>query len=355
MDISYADKLIELVESRYTSENKVNSYKRYILYLESKGLPPILSFRHLADLLEVDSKTLYRLCFSQKYFYRSFKIPKKSGGDRKVCAPNELMDYVQRWILVNILDRLNFEPPMNVVGYVRNKTIKDHLEPHLTSEVLIKFDIKDFFPSITTEDIQYMFEGFGYSTRVSKTFANLLTLRGQLPQGAPTSPFLSNLYMDDFDRELINYTQSKNLIYTRYVDDIVVSGSSDLLDMLQQIKKIFTSNRLLLNHAKTRVYKNSSEVRFVTGLALKDGSVRLPKAMRRKFRMQAHVFLSQLNRVSDRNLTNSNLFRKDNFNDPLFFERIIGKLNYWLFIEPNNEYALNAKQDIYRRFSDTRE
>ena len=347
--------LLRLINNRYKSPDKILLYERYIESLVSRGVPPILSFRHLADILGIAPASLHCMAFKTNLYYKRFTIPKRSGGIRQIISPHLLLDTVQRWIGHNILQCAFSDFPEYVVGYAPNKSIKDHVTPHIKSDCLIKFDLKDFFPSITAESVCAIFIELGYVRSVARTLAALLTVDQRLPQGASTSPIVSNIYMRSFDTTLADYCEGKEFIYTRYADDIVISGASILPSCTSEIKRIFLQHGLALNHSKTRVYKAPSQVRFVTGLILKEGEVRLPKAMRRRIRVQCHIFLNEIDRLISHSLPVQRKMPQESWHDreivfdPVFPERILGKLNYWLFVEPGNSYACSMKRAIQEK------
>lgn len=351
------DTLFRLIKGRYKSPAKIALYENYLNRLVARGVPPILSFRHLADLLELPAATLHGIAFKTHLYYKSFSIPKRSGGYRQIVAPNLLLDSIQRWIGKEILAVGFVDFSENVVGYVANRSIKDHVEPHASSECLIKFDLKDFFPSIPVEFVCKVFLELGYAHSVARTLAALVTHQYCLPQGASTSPFISNLYMRSFDSSFSEYCRSNDYVYTRYADDIVVSGGKELLDNIKTLKILFINHGLMLNHSKTRVYKEYSKIRFITGLILNKGQVRVPKAMRRRIRVQCHIFLGKIDQVildgPPMQVTEvpESWNDKEYVFDPLFPERLLGKLSYWMYIEPQNPFPRMMQTAIKKKLS----
>lgn len=345
--------LVSLLSRRYRSKEKLQRYIQYIDTLVDQDLPPILTFRHLADYLGIDPILLHSMAFNTDHFYSKFRIPKQNGGSREISAPYDNLDTIQRWISENILKKNQIPFHSAITGYVTDKSILDHVIPHANSPYLIKFDIKDFFPSISVSFVRNIFFNRGYNNAVSRTLAALLTVNGALPQGASTSPYISNVRMRKFDSEMSELCELNKLIYTRYADDIVISGGSTVADLAINFRNCFTENGFLINETKTRLYKSFSEVRFVTGLTLNQGVIRLPKAMRRRIRVQSHLFIRDLPKM----ITGTtacvqkisfplNSEDKNIVHDPLFAERILGKLNYWLNIEPKNQYAQRMKEAI---------
>lgn len=338
------DKLRRLIVETYKSDSRRAQYFSYVEGLISKGLPPILSFAHLAEILSVEKERLRNIIFHSEFYYSKFYIPKRTGGFREISAPFSDLDIMQRWILSNLLQFAQEEVIPNVVGYIRDKSILDHVSPHLSADCLVKFDLKDFFPTIKVPHVTKIFMGLGYTIKVSRTLAGLVTMDGHLPQGAATSPQISNIFMRAFDSELLDFCSEQGFSFTRYADDIVVSGDDSLLSQIENIQEIFYRHKLVINSSKTRVYRRPSDVRFITGLMVHNGRVRLPKAMRRQIRSEAFTLARELECFA-----NGGASQQKNFGfwaDPVFIDRILGKLNYWEFVDSTDYYPKFMRQKI---------
>jgi RNA-directed DNA polymerase len=351
--------LVSLVKSRYRSEEKLQRYIQYIDTLVGKDLPPILTFRHLADYLGIEPRLLFKMAFNTDQFYTRFRIPKHNGGSREISAPYDSLDAIQRWIGEYVLKKNDLPFHSAVTGYVTGKSILDHVSPHVNSPCLIKLDIKNFFPSISVNFVRNIFCDRGYNNAVSRTLAALLTVNGALPQGASTSPYISNVRMRKLDDEIYKICESYKLIYTRYADDIIISGSDIIARLATNFVNCFTANGFEVNDEKTQLYRSPSEVRFITGLTINQGIIRLPKKVRRRIRVQAHLFVRDLPAMIAGAKTSAldfsqlkNADRKSIVYDPIFAERILGKLNYWLNIEPSNQYALRMKNVIGNKLAE---
>jgi retron-type reverse transcriptase len=236
------------------------------------------------------------------------------------------------------------KPISNVVGYIRDKSILDHVNPHANAPCLIKFDLKDFFPTIKVRHVTKIFIDLGYTIRVSRTLAGLVTMDGHLPQGAATSPQISNIFMEKFDRDLATFCNGKDFSLTRYADDIVISGNELLLNQIEDIQEIFYRHKLVINSSKTRIYRRPHDIRFITGLMLREGKVRLPKAMRRQIRSEAFALTKELE-----GFANGFTHRQKKIGlwaDPVFIDRTIGKLNYWEFVDPTDCYPRLMRENI---------
>lgn len=182
----------------------------------------------------------------QLLHYRCRWIPKSSGGLRLLETPKPLLCGIQRRILHGVLDRIPLHDAAH--GFVRGRSVLTHAAPHVGQDVLIRMDLRDFFPSTTRKRVERIFVAAGYPERVASTLAGLCTtaapvavqeqappapdrhesvrrLAGaHLPQGAPTSPALANLAAFGLDRRLAAAAASCGAIYTRYADDLAFSG-----------------------------------------------------------------------------------------------------------------------------------
>jgi RNA-directed DNA polymerase len=185
------------------------------LYLHN--LPYFYDIDHFCKSLRISSRQVRFFLSNEEKAYKSFEVPKKSGGLREINAPMKEMKLIQRWILDNILYRLKVGEHAH--GFVPGKTISTNAKAHVNKDLVLGIDIKDFFPSIKLKSVEHIFKSAGYNSRIARDFANLCTYRGKLPQGAPTSPMLANLVSLNLDKDISEYCQTKNLEYSRYADD----------------------------------------------------------------------------------------------------------------------------------------
>jgi len=220
--------------------------------------------------------------------YVSFLIPKKSGGQRKLLAPHQKLADAQRWIFEKVLQKLTVHEAAN--GFVSGRSIVTNAEPHVGADVVVNTDLKDFFPTITFWRVEGMFRSIGYSPAVSTILALLCTecprremkLNGQLyhvaigpralPQGACTSPVISNLISRHLDQRLTGMAKKLGWTYTRYADDITFSfkGSDPAIGyVLARIRHIADDEGFAVNEKKTRVLHNHAR-QSVTGVVVND-------------------------------------------------------------------------------------
>jgi retron-type reverse transcriptase len=153
--------------------------------------------------------------------YRSFRIPKRTGGYRTLQEPNEDLKRVQRLLLRRLLKRLAAHPRAH--GFERGKSTVTGALPHERKAVVLRMDLRDFFGSIKAARVRDYFARAGWDADASQLLTRLCTHEGSLPQGAPTSPRLSNLVNFKLDARLDALARKCGADYTRYADDMTFS------------------------------------------------------------------------------------------------------------------------------------
>ncbi|MEM9850337.1 MAG: reverse transcriptase domain-containing protein, partial [Bacteroidota bacterium] len=213
--------------------------------LQAKGLPIFETIEQLAAAMELRVGQLRWLAFNRKVsttsHYQRFEIPKKNGSVRVISAPRYLLKSAQHWILEQILYKHPIEQEAH--GFVPQKSIVSNAQIHVGQSLLINADMKDFFPSISYRRIKGMFHKMGYSEQIATIFALLcsepetdeVALDGvtyyvqtgerNLPQGAPTSPAITNIICRRLDRRMAGTAKRLDFRYSRYADDLSFSTS----------------------------------------------------------------------------------------------------------------------------------
>lgn len=299
--------------------------------LAASGAPVVLSLKHLSLLVGIDYPVLQRMLHIKERYYRSYLIKKRDGGERNIDAPYPSLKSVQRWIVDSILAKTASCHPSSV-GFVKGKTTTDNASPHIGHPILLKIDIKDFFPSTKERAVKQYFISLGYDTKMSAVFAALCCKDSCLPQGAPTSPLLSNVLYKQMDEELSSLALSKRLTYTRYADDMSFSGDKISITMIGAVSSIVRKYGLEINNAKTRRSGKTSR-KIITGVSISSGKMTIPRSYKRQIRQKAHYMLqygvgNHLKHIGSR--------------DVLAGYRLLGQLAYWHSIEPDNEYVLKT-------------
>lgn len=273
------------------AENIPNDKKTF---MRSLDMPIIEDFYDLADQLRLSRKLVYWLTKEDADGkYKSFFKKKKNGKERRIDAPVASLKTAQRWVLKRILYKIKCSEYS--YGFIHKKGISkvspqlEVANKHHYNIYLLKLDIQDFYPSIKRTQVFYQFREIGYPTSVSNYLANICTWEGILPQGAPTSAYLSNLICRKLDRRIAGYCNKNNIVYTRYADDLMFS--SDDRDLLHKaynvIKDIVEDEGFHLNNEKTN-FVGKSKRKEVLGITINDKLVKSPKDMKRNVRAMIH-------------------------------------------------------------------
>ena len=210
-------------KSHNIDDQSLGTYLEYIRVLLNNNVPIIFEIEHLSSLLGIEHKELIKIINSPQSFYRTFKIPKRNGGQRIISMPYPTLLFIQRWIKINILDKIELTDSAH--GFIKNKSILTNAKTHLGNKIILKVDIADFFPSIKINRVISIFQKFEYPSKVSYYLSSLCTIDCHLPQGAATSPTISNIIAKKIDRRLSKLSDSFSLVYSRYADDLTFSGS----------------------------------------------------------------------------------------------------------------------------------
>ena len=261
--------------------------------LEAAGLPVASTPAELAVALGISVPRLRWLAFhneaATRVHYVQFTVPKKSGGTRTLSAPHRSLAEAQGWIFREILARLPVEPPAH--GFVTGRSILTNASPHCRKRLVVNMDLEGFFPSIGFPRVRSVFQRLGYSPAVATILALLCTEcprrsvvydgevyhvatgpRG-LPQGACTSPALSNQVARRLDRRLGGLAARLGLSYTRYADDLTFSGDEAFEGrvgyLMARVRHIAQGEGFAVNEAKTRVLRQGT-AQTVTGLVVND-------------------------------------------------------------------------------------
>jgi len=185
---------------------------------------------HNLEVMMIDFTTNYGDTSS---LYKTFQIPKRSGGMREICAPVSILKDMQSKILEEFSKKLKFLPHNAAHGFTKKRNCKTSLDVHRAhkSRWFLKLDIKDFFPNTTEEvlrkAIKTVYPFCMMSQRAVDLLIKICTLNGATPQGAPTSPLLTNMVMVEKDVAITKYCREHDLVYTRYADDILISSRVD--------------------------------------------------------------------------------------------------------------------------------
>ncbi len=307
-------------------------------------LPLLSRPEELADAMGVPLQKLRWLTFHRRsvtlVHYHRFAIPKKTGGQRQISAPKPALARAQQWIHDNILARVAPEDPAH--GFVPGRGARTNALPHVGRAVVVNLDLKDFFPTVGFRRVKGLFAQLGYAESVAVVLALLCTepprvqaeIDGRvlhvalgdrvLPQGACTSPAITNCICRRLDRRLRGMAAHSNFTYTRYADDLTLSGDDPgrLGGLLGAVRRVVGEEGFVVNEAKTRVMRRARR-QEVTGLVVND-KVGLSRKQRRTLRAMLH------------NVARNGLAAENRHGHPKFREYLQGMVAYVSAVDPDN-------------------
>ncbi len=278
--------------------------------LASLGLPVLTHPAEIAKALGCSIPRLRWLAFhseaSSVSHYVRFTIAKKSGGTRELAAPHQDTAAAQAWILQNILECLTMRDCAH--GFIKGRNIMSNAVPHVRRDAVVNADLKDFFPCITFPRVKGIFEGLGYSPAIATILALLCTESPRrtlvyagrelhvatgpraLPQGACTSPALSNLAARKLDARLEGLARKTGWTYTRYADDLTFSANGETTQhcggLLGAVRRFCGEENFTVNEKKTRVQRQNTQ-QTVTGIVV-NHRPNVPRDVYRRVRAILH-------------------------------------------------------------------
>ena len=224
-------------------------------------------------------------------YYRTYELPKKSGGKRTITVPSPALKRLQRHLLDNGFDEIPLHPA--AMGFRKGRSIKDNAEKHTGKEVVANVDIHKFFPSTRYQLILHacriLCDG-GISPRAARLVAEICSYSGALPTGAPTSPAIANIILRAADQAIGTVAERVGVSYTRYADDLTFSGDDAAIAVLPFAREVLTQLDYQLDDKKTNLYRRGRR-QLVTGLVVNE-KPNLPRRLRRKLRAAVHSRLS---------------------------------------------------------------
>jgi hypothetical protein len=265
--------------------------------------PGTLAVADLARRLGMEEEKLRQV----EPAYQEFLISKRSGGTRTILAPAPPLKAVQRCVLRRLLRRLKCHPAVH--GFERGRSIVTNALPHAFHAVLVRMDLKDFFQSTSEDRVRAYFFKIGWNEEATALLLRICTHRGGLPQGAPTSPRLSNLVNARMDARLAamatqavtwpglprgdrsNVPDECRAVYTRYADDLTFSFPIADPETIHRViwfaKETVRAEGYELHMKRKLHIRRAHDRQLVTGLVVNEG-VNLPRQVRRRLRAIEH-------------------------------------------------------------------
>ena len=272
--------------------------------------------------------------------YIKFKIPKSNGKTRTIEAPDDELKALQTVILGKVL--LRYPPHPIAHGFVKNRSPKTNAECHIGAKIVINMDLKDFFPSIKIDRVKrvldylmpklehhyyYMVHKELTRDEIIDLIAELVTYKGKLPQGAPTSPAFSNLAVLGMDKELKALEADYGCCISRYADDITISSDYNTLlpSIIKPVKALIRKYGFRTNNAKTRIRRKGGRM-MVTGVVV-NVKPNIQKTTRRNLRAKLHNLITDETTITE--LEYSQLRGQAewiNYLNPLHGQKLINQL-----------------------------
>ncbi len=276
--------------------------------LARRGLPVWRTEAELAAGLGVGVRELRHFSLHRARervtHYVAFAIPKRAGGERVIHAPKPRLKALLRRVQAELVSKLPVHPAAH--GFVRGRSVATNAAPHVGRAVVVKLDLRDFFPSLTFARVRGLWLALGYSYPVAATLAALVTEAERQPvevegellhvpvgprvcvQGAPTSPGIANALVRRLDARLAGLAKSLGWAYTRYADDLTFSGDEPARagDVVRRATRIVNSEGFAVRGDKTRVMRASGAQR-VAGVTVNE-VLGLSRTERKKLRAELH-------------------------------------------------------------------
>ncbi len=303
----------------------------------------IRSRAELAETLGISYNSLiynlYLIPAEKKY--KTFEIPKRRGGTRTIQAPASNIKLIQRR-LADILqydDLYKAKPCAH--GYISGKSIKTNAIVHSRKRIIVNLDLNGFFPSINFGRVRGLFRAapFGFPNEAATALAQICCHEGALPQGAPTSPVISNYICRRLDRQLTAFCAKNKMYYTRYADDITFSTNlhclptavgtveNGVLTLSDELQGMIQGNGFTVNETKTRIAYGDRR-QEVTGLVVNAG----PNVLRtfvREVRAMLHAWEKfGLKAAAEKHFSNGGRSVSPETEQSAFKNRVTGKISY---------------------------
>ncbi len=295
--------------------------------------------QQLADFLGIKIGTLLFYCqySTPSNAYITFNISKKNGCLRLISAPNKQLKHIQT-VLSKVLNEF-YVPKKTAHGFIKQRSIITNAEIHTNKRCMLNIDIKDFFGSIHIGRVIGLFKSmpFLFNKTIATSLAQLVCYKNHLPQGAPTSPVISNLICRKLDNDLIMLASKHKVLCTRYCDDITFSTKARILPpqiakklddgkviLGDELRLVFSNNKFVINEEKTRCQFFFNR-QMVTGLIVNE-KVNIP---RKKYKHIRAIMHYTYNYGEDAGATKNNFIKKDGTPDTeRFMNCLKGNIEY---------------------------
>ncbi len=234
--------------------------------------------------------------FADAHYNTFYITKKKKDKKRKIDCPSKELKAIQRWILNKHLNSFPISARAN--GFIQGRGIKRNAQHHLKKSFILIVDIKDFFPSISQKQVFQALQKHLKDKEFSIKLSKVCTYKKILPQGAPTSPMLSNIVFRDIDDKITKFCNSKLAIYSRYADDLVFSCDtrSSLTEIYLYVREVLTQNGFKINESKTKFLSGKGRI-VITGININEGRLTVRKEIKRNLRSNIYNLIVKKDRT----------------------------------------------------------
>lgn len=311
-------------------------------------LQELTDLSSLAILLNIKKSSLTYLLYKVKLdnCYSTFEIPKKNGSTRTINAPNKILMKIQKKLLIILTEHIKNNTLPNhffdylSYGYEKDRSIYDNAKIHNNKKYVLNIDLQNFFDQFHFGRIRGFFQKnylFQLNNNISHILANIVCFQGKLPQGAPTSPIITNIMCKSFDKQILNLAKKYKLHYTRYVDDLSFSTNDKYFidkydDFITQIQIVCNKNGFPINEKKIKLQQNHTR-QVVTGLCV-NKKVNIFQSFYKQTRAMANSYYKN-------NTFNIN-------NQPGTINQLLGRLTFISHIDKKNNPII--KDNYYNKY-----
>lgn len=246
----------------------------------------------------VPSEELLKIAVSANFRYKTYPIPKRTGGSRIIDHPTPELKYLQRWLSWNIFSRLSIH--QSAFAYKKGVGISANAQVHVHNNYLLKIDFANFFPSLKRCDVKKVLDSQcllwnGITDEDIEIILDIVCKNGALTIGSPSSPILSNALLYDFDCCISNLCSTSQIAYSRYADDLFLSTKhpnllSETLQFIREDLKKRESPKLIINGKKT-VFTSRKRKRMAAGIVLTSSkNLSIGRKKKREIRTLIHLY-----------------------------------------------------------------
>lgn len=299
----------------------------------------MIVYREISSLcqdLGYSARALYSLSNSIERHYHTVELKKSNGETRLLHVPDKFLKSVQKRIAEVILQR---EPVSQYAfAYIVGGSTRKNARVHVGKKKIFKLDIRKFFDHITYPMVkERVFIGQKYSEPIRILLSVLCVYSHTVPQGAPTSPAISNIILREFDDVVGNWCKERGITYSRYCDDMTFSGDFKEKIVINFVREELRKYNFFLNDKKT-VCLHDGQRKQITGVVVNE-KISVPASYKKKIRQEIYYI--------QKYGMDSHIARLPEYDDrDKYLNGLLGRINYVLSIELENNEIKNYRNDI---------